>query len=288
MRLKPGITLAYADNMLRRCETEWSNARGAQDYFAAYTVAVHNTGPMLRRIFAEPDLAAGMYTPAYWNLLQIGDRRTAVSFTNDPDIARGWANALRAQNNALAGEIEVQVHALELVRSQFDALKELASRPGLPIVYDTNMLNHWQQPGDVRWRELFRERGEVVPLARLVVPLRVIDELDRQKYGSGDLAKKAATAIRYLDRVLADSPAGEPVELRTGESTLEVWLDTDDRSSDADLAILRCAADLANLHPGTGARVLTDDVGMRLRAGQLNLPVVRLPAAYRKKGTAMD
>ena len=195
MRLKPGITLAYADDLLRRCETEWSNARGARDYFAAYTVAVHNTGPALRQIFAEPDLAAGMYTTAYWNLLQIGDRRTDMSFTTDPDIARGWGSVLRAHNHALAGEIDVQVRALELARIDVEAMKQLAGRPGLPVVYDTNMLNHWQQPGDVR-RELFKESGEAVPLTRLLVPLRVIDELDRQKYGSGDLAKKAATAIR--------------------------------------------------------------------------------------------
>jgi hypothetical protein len=30
MRLIPGITLAYADDVLRRAETTWVNARGAQ------------------------------------------------------------------------------------------------------------------------------------------------------------------------------------------------------------------------------------------------------------------
>jgi hypothetical protein len=67
-----------------------------------------------------------------------------------------------------------------------------------------------------------------------------------------------------------------------------VWVDTDDRGGDADLSILRCAADLENLHPATGARVLTDDIGMRLRAQQLGLQVVRLPEDHRKKGTALD
>jgi predicted ribonuclease YlaK len=89
-----------------------------------------------------------------------------------------------------------------------------------------------------------------------VSPLRVIDELDRQKYGQGDLAKKAATAIRYLERVLTGTLPGQPVQLRQG-ATLEVRVDTDDRGGDADLSILRCAADLDNLHQDTGARVLT-------------------------------
>ena len=132
-----------------------------------------------------------------------------------------------------------------------------------------------------------RPRARTPPLTRLVIPLRVIDELDRQKYGQGDLAKKAATAIRFLERVLADSPPGQPVQLRQG-ATMEVWVDADDRGGDADLSILRCAADLDNLHQGTGARVLTDDVCMRLRAQQMGLKVLRLPQDHRKKGTALD
>ena len=62
----------------------------------------------------------------------------------------------------------------------------------------------------------------------------------------------------------------------------EVWVIADDRDDDADLAILRCAADLAALHPSTGARVLTGDFGMQLRAQHMNLSVLSLPGAYRK------
>jgi len=149
------------------------------------------------------------------------------------------------------------------------------------------MLNHWRQPGDVLWRDVFKAQGEDVPLTRLVIPLRVVDELDRQKYGQGDLAKKAATAIRFLERILADGLPGQPVHLRQG-ATLEVWVDTDDRGGDADRSILRCATDLDNLHQDTGARVLTDDVGMRLRAQQMGLKVRRLPQDHRKRGTALD
>jgi hypothetical protein len=195
--------------------------------------------------------------------------------------------ALRAENQALATKIENQVKALEQARAELEELRKLAARPGLPVVYDTNMLNHWRQPGDVLWRDVFKAQGEHVLLTRLVIPLRVIDELDRQKYGQGDLANKAATAIRYLERVLKDTLPGQPIQLREG-ATLEVWVNTDDRGSDADLSILRCAADLDNLHQDTGARVLTDDVGMRLRAQQMGLKALRLPQDYRKRGTALD
>ncbi len=287
MRLTPGITLAYADDVLRRAETTWGNARGAQDCYRAYTDAVHDTYPTLRQAFAAPDLGASLHSTAYWNLLPIGSARPDLGFTTDPAVAANSMRALRAENQALATEIENQVKALEQARAELEELKKLATRPGLPVVYDTNMLNHWRQPGDVLWRDVFKAQGEDILLTRLVIPLRVIDELDRQKYGQGDLAKKAATAIRYLERVLKDSLPGQPVQLRQG-ATLEVWVDTDDRGGDADLSILRCAADLDNLHQDTGARVLTDDVGMRLRAQQLGLKVLRLPQDHRKRGTGLD
>ncbi|MET8860426.1 PIN domain-containing protein [Streptomyces sp. NPDC004579] len=281
MRLHAGITIDYADDVLRRAETTWSNARGAQDFFRAYIDAVHDTYRTLKQAFASPDLAKTMHSATYWNLLPIGRSNAATGFTNDPDVARNMSRALRAENHAIATEIDNQVKLLEQARAELDALKNLAARPGLPVVYDTNMLNHWQQPGGVVWPDIFKDQGEKVPLTRLVVPLRVIDELDNQKYGQGELAKRATTAIRYLERVLQGSNPGDPVEIRPGV-TLEVWVNTDDRGDDADLAILRCAADLDNLHPSTGSRVLTDDFGMRLRAQQVGLRVISLPQSYKK------
>jgi len=289
MRLNPGVTLARADDVLRQAQTTWGNARGGQDLFRTYIDAVHDTYPTLKEVFTAPALGTGLHSTAYWNLLPIGGAHTGLGFITDPGVAANVRRALRAENQALATEIENQVLALEQARAELEELKKLAARPGLPIVYDTNMLNHWRQPGDVLWRDVFKARGEDVSLTRLVIPLRVIDELDRQKYGrhDSDLARKAATAIRYLERIFRSGRPGQPVELRQG-ATLEVWLDTDDRGEDADLSILRCASDLDSLHPETGARVLTDDLGMRLRARQEGLKVIRLPDDHRKKGTALD
>jgi len=288
MRLHPGITFPHAEDVLRRAETTWLNARGARGVYHAYTSAVHDTVGPLREVFADPDLAAGMYSTAYWNLLSIGDVPPEIALSGDPAVLQAAAPGRRARNLAVAAEIENQVKALERAKTGFEALKELAARPGLPVVYDTNMLNHWTQPGDIPWRAVFKNLGEDVPHTRLVVPLRVVDELDRQKYGpsGSDLGKKAATAIRYLERTL-DGPPGRPVRLREGV-TLEVWNDTDDRAGDADLSILRCAADLQSLHPDTRVRVLTGDFGMRLRARQMGLETLRLPEEHRKRGTACD
>ena len=240
---------------------------------------MHGTYSALQ-IFVVPDISTGLRSPAYWNLLAIGSAHLERGFSADPARMLNFGRAMRAENQVLDVEIDNQLRALEKARVDLETLKGLAARPGLPVVYDTNMLNHWRQPGDVLWREVFKELGEDVPLTRLVVPLRVVDELDAQKYGQGELAKKSATAIRYLERVLKDRAPGEPVRLRDGV-TLEVWLDTD-RVGPADLAILHCATDLAALCGGSGPRVLTADFGMRLRAGQMGLSVMSLPEDHRK------
>jgi hypothetical protein len=265
----------------------FTNARSGQYRYLAYIAAVNDSHRTLKSAFIQPDLAAGLLTTAYWNLVQMGGPAPDEGVYY-PDSSEAELRAVKVPNLALSTEIEHQVHVMEQAQVELKALVGLASRPGLPVVYDTNMLNHWQQPDGVKWRDVFRNLGENVQLTRLVVPLTVIDELDRQKYGpaDGDLAKRATKAIRYLERTLKDSQAGRPVRLRE-DATLEVWGGTEDRSGDADLAILRCAADLDSLHPGVGTRVLTGDFGMRLRAQQMRLKVMSLPAEYRKPGTAV-
>lgn len=122
--------------------------------------------------------------------------------------------------------------------------------------------------------------------ARLVVPLRVVDELDKQKYGDGKLADRAGKALRYLQEASKDRPPGRPVPIRDGDATtLEIWVDADDRGGDADWAILRVAADLEAVRPATGARVLTGDLSMQLRAQVMDLKVLHLPDTYRKRET---
>ncbi|MCM9077164.1 MULTISPECIES: hypothetical protein [Streptomyces] len=46
------------------------------------------------------------------------------------------------------------------------------------------------------------------------------------------------------------------------------------------------AAELDQLKPEAGTRVLSDDFGMHLRAQGLSLQAMRLPADYRKGGSA--
>ncbi|WP_181412298.1 PIN domain-containing protein [Streptomyces griseorubiginosus] len=272
MRLKPGITLEHAQEELREALNLLTNAQSGQRYespWQSYMIAVDQALPHLA-VFTEPDLARGLLSPTYWHLLPVAGI--------GPEAGR-----------VVYRELRTQIATLELAEEELLQLKQYAERPGVPVVLDTNILNWWEQPHTINWRQLFKDEGIDASSARLVVPLVVIEELDRQKYGAGLLAKRAATAIRYLDHKLTGITPGEPVKL-TDNATLEVSLGTrhGQPGMEADTAILTCAADLDQLLPNAGTRVLTDDTNMRLRAAHMGLQTLRLPERHRKPGTAMS
>ncbi|MDT0465343.1 PIN domain-containing protein [Streptomyces gibsoniae] len=280
MRLKNGVSLGEAEAALREAElifqavTAFVGSRPPYgfDLYEEYMEAVDQAHGRLTWVFAEPDLAERLHSTAFWHLASME------------------RSSLGAQKSLIYRETQRQLSSLEDAKCALECLKKLAQLPGMPVIYDTNMLNHWVQPSDVHWRQVFSAVGLKVPLVRLVVPMTVIDELDRQKYGQGDLARKAATAIRYLNRVFSNQNHNMPVEIRKGEATLEVWYEPGGRRRevDADMEILRCASDLSQLIPNERTHVLTDDTGMRLRAQQMGLSAVRLPEEYRKPGTAIS
>jgi len=82
--------------------------------------------------------------------------------------------------------------------------RDWAHRPGRVLVYDTNSLMHYQPPGLIDWAAL-----APAPQLRLVVPLVVIDELDRKIYaGSEKMARRATAALRALDQLLDGAGPG--------------------------------------------------------------------------------
>jgi rRNA-processing protein FCF1 len=250
----------------------WHNVLGERDAFDAYFHAVDQIHSQMSWAFADPDLAAGLHSATYWHAISMD------------------GGFLREGPRVIQREIRTQLSALENAIVELRKLQELSKYPGIPIVYDTNMLNHWQQPSGIVWPKVLKEVGLKAHPVRLIIPMTVIDELDRQKYGQGDLARKAATAIRYLDRFLGGNRDNRlPVEIRKGQATLEIWPEsqTRKRDGDADLAILNCASEIVQILPSSRTYVLTGDMGMRLRAQQRGISTIRLPNEYRKPGTAI-
>ncbi|MET8704674.1 PIN domain-containing protein [Kitasatospora sp. NPDC004723] len=272
MRLHAPFTIRHAEHGLeaaldlldglRDLLTRQQHRPAREPYLSIISHAVEKLLP-----FAAPDFTATLHTATFWNLLQ------ATGTPRQPILHR-----------IVLHELNIQIPTLIRAREELEALKAYATRPGLPVVYDTNMLNHYNRPDTIDWRTVVRRAiGQRVTAVRLIVPQEVIGELDRQKYGEGDLARRATSAIRYLDTALLTAPPGQPAQIRENV-TLETRLAPPGpaHNTDTDWQILMCADELHHLNPTAGVHVLTNDRNMRLRAGQLQLPTLTLGNEFRK------
>jgi predicted ribonuclease YlaK len=154
------------------------------------------------------------------------------------------------------------------------------SGPGAIAVLDTNVLLHYQEPPKVRWPQVLGPGPW-----RLMIPLRVIEELDNKKYSaSAKLASRSRALLPTLERLIGDD--GSPQHL-DDDTTLEVPVEPAPRSRphDADEEILALCAELPQL---TGAEVtlVTADTGMRLRARAQRTTVARMPEKYLRVRTS--
>jgi predicted ribonuclease YlaK len=144
-------------------------------------------------------------------------------------------------------------------------------------VLDTNVLLHFQPPDQVDWPAVVG-----TPEGRLVLPLRVVEELDEKKYTARDnLADRARRLLSQLQTQLATS-AGGPTPLRENV-TIEVPVDDGPRrrTLDADQEILDTCRELQS--GGQGVTLVTDDTGMNLRGTAQGTRVVAMPETYLRR-----
>jgi hypothetical protein len=198
---------------------------------------------------------AGGLDPArgetYWHIRELSDsspRRQELIY-NEADLQAGRLDDLR-------GEVE----ALEA---------RLNAREGLLAVIDTNVLLEHQRPEQVKWSEVLKASP-----VRLVIPLRVFEELDEKKYTARD--DKAYWARRLL-RMLGLGPAkGGPAPLAEGV-TVEVPVDRRPRrrAVDADQEVLDTCETVTRV--GGLVVLVTGDCGMAIRASALGIPVELMP-----------
>jgi predicted ribonuclease YlaK len=63
---------------------------------------------------------------------------------------------------------------------------------------DTNVLPHYQPIDKIDWTSVVPDVSKV----RLVIPLLVLEELDRKRHEAGDsIQRKAPSAVQPLDRI---------------------------------------------------------------------------------------
>lgn len=267
LKLRNGVRPAEAGRRIRDLGQRGRNiatssagtdvARHQNDYLAWVSEAESH----LRNVFTDPGTWTDLYTDAHWHARRVGA------------TSPRWSELI---NN----EIENQAGRLDGLANRLNDFAELLSRaPGTFVVVDTNVLLHGLLPEQVDWGSV----AAVKPI-RLVLPLRVVDELDEKKWARRpDLADRARRLLSQL-WVQVGPEAGAPVQL-SDSVTVEVPRDDEERrrNIDADFEIL----DLCRAFRGAAADVIlvSFDTGMLLRGAARGLRVVQMPAKYLRKPT---
>jgi PhoH-like ATPase len=110
----------------------------------------------------------------------------------------------------------------------------------------------------------------------VIIPLDVIEELDKFKTNSDDLGRNARTVIRYLDSLRLQGNLADGVTIPQSGGRVRVILEEDQKlcggltANTADNRIICCAFSLLN----DGKRVvfITKDINARIKSDALGLP----------------
>lgn len=174
-----------------------------------------------------------------------------------PDTPRPYPlinDEARAQTQRLTAIID------RLVRSEM--LFELPPQC-VAVLPDTSVFLHYRFFRDVNWPQVVQAEHDV----RLVVPLLVIEQLDRQSYESRPFKTRAKAVLRSLHNLQAGLPTPEaPANVRASV-TLQMLMDPlgHERTENEDDELLDRAEYLSGL-VNDRLVVVSRDLGMDLKA----------------------
>jgi predicted ribonuclease YlaK len=141
-------------------------------------------------------------------------------------------------------------------------------------------LLHYRPVDEVDWTAVAGAKA-----VRLVVPLRVVEELDEKKYARrGELGDRAVTRLRKLEQ---HTVASGPRNLRPGleiEILASVNLDPEAArrpAIPADTEILDTCEALSGYSGGNAVFLVTGDLAMKIRAQTRGLDARQMPDEYR-------
>ena len=265
VRLRLGITADSALDSLRSLRLQAGNVAAGGGGIAPerhrdeYLAWVETAEVQLRSLFAAPDVWRKLYTDRYWHL------RELTSDTPRPyplvDMEARW-----------------QVTRLERLAERLRQAQQFLELPAgsVAVVPDTNVFAHYRRFDEIRWPELAGAKQ-----VRLVVPLLVLDELDKLSYKSRSGGERAAGALRALAWLRGDSLPEAPVHVREG-TTLQFLVDPPghQRRANSDDELLTRVEDLVAV-VGEEVRVATGDYGMHVRARARGLRCLTLPEELR-------
>jgi rRNA-processing protein FCF1 len=191
------------------------------------------------------------------------------NFTDDPDALAMLQTTAYWEIHQL---IPTSPRPIPLIDSEIHS----RAAPGHITVVDTNALLHYHLPDSIDWPAVVGEAK-----VRLVLPLRVIEELDAKKYTESEKIRRKARELLPKLRSFVGS-GGTPKAVRD-DTTIEVFIEPGPRSrpSDADTEILETAHELRRLS-GKVVTITTADTGMMLRGEAQGIPIISMPDKYRR------
>lgn len=219
------------------------------DLLSGYLSWVDTAEHRLTLLLSRRDIAALLLTRRHWSLRSM-DGGSA-----------GLTSAVRL-------ELEQRKSALEALRDDLVSLhSHWERRSGIVVVLDTNVFLDRAEPIDtLPWPDIVGNDTDV----HVVIPLIVIDELDKSKRHNNKALQRAARhSLRWLESLKRgnDGPSSS-----LDVATIEILADSPrhSRVEDPDYEILDRAALLECL-TSLPVWVLTEDFGMRVRAGSLGI-----------------
>jgi len=253
MRLKRGIPVDRATVQLDDVIQMARNSTLARDLDAVpYVSWVYSVERALQSAFVDVPLQR-LHTERFWRV-------------QGPTIRRA---------EAISQEVELQVAWLSSVRDTITTMAERFRRqPGAIAVLDTNVLLHHRPLKDVDWGKIVGEKPVL-----LVIPRRVVEELDARKYVGTKLGDRARKRIRLLSDHVA--PGGEKVRPAVTVQILgPVDLDPDVARRapiPADEEIIETCEALTSYVDPNRVHLLTGDLSMSMLAENRGLSVRRMP-----------
>jgi hypothetical protein len=256
MRLKPGVAPDQALAALHESTQALHQATqivGVDSKIAnAYVQAVSQVERLLRGSFVDVSLEQ-LRPQRFWAINSLESVRL-IEMVND--------------------ERNAQVTRLEHVAEQIQRMKGRVAGDTSIAVLDTHVLLHYRLFDEISWASVVGAEAVL-----LVVPLRVIDELDSKKAARRpDIRDRARTVIRHIESCLDRNGA-----VRAGVRMDVLGLSEIDPDAyrrpqlPADVEILDICEAVAAYAGSERTQVVSGDLGMRIRARERGLRVLAMP-----------
>ena len=245
--------------------TDLDNVRGSgamgEDRRRSYLAWATTAANMLRGVVTSDERAHLVLTDRYRILLDVGlgDREMNALVDLELDDRRTVWQALLAAATAW--------------RARW-------ADAGVVVVVDTNIfLHHEQLFTAIDWHKIMSSHTSADGVVRVVVPLLVIDELDKNKRNNRPATQvRARATLREFDALLANGNQEVDLQPAPRRVTFDVLVDDLDhvRLSDNDSELIACTRLLADLVHPAPLWLVTADTGMAVRAQAIGLTVHKL------------